>query len=391
MLDEADNLYERGGKMEDGSDLSDRGGKRAIVELVRLTRQPVILIVNNLYGLISGSGASLSFTCEKLKFRRLGPASIVKRLKQICTMEGVQFDDEVLNAIAGRSGGDMRSAVGDLQIVCVGKTRITTKDLSVLGLRDNKENIFNTLEKVFRAGNVSNARRALMDVDENIDTLVLWFTENITSAMSHPEDIERGMQKLSKADLFLGRVRRRQNYKLWKYAKDTLATVSIARKHPNRNRSRYQFPSYLKSMSKTKDIRSNLKEISLLLGRYTHTSIRTIKDDPIHRFSLLVQREPEFAGHLVAEVGLEKEHIKILGKGKLSDKDIRSIMKMADKYRLEQSAPVMMDRTGLMAFHSEEEKDDEKPKEDETAEIIGSTEEYEENDTESKQTSLFEF
>ena len=74
-----------------------------------------------------------------------------------------------------------------------------------------------------------------VDVDENIDTLMLWFAENVTAAMSHPEDIDRGLQKLSKADVYLGRVRRRQNYKLWKYAKDTLAAMSIVRRYPNRN------------------------------------------------------------------------------------------------------------------------------------------------------------
>ncbi len=388
LLDEADNLYERGAKTDDGSDLSDKGGKKAIVELVRLTQQPVILIVNNLYGLISGSGASLSFTCEKLKFRRLGPASIMKRLRHICTMENIHFDDEILHAIAERSGGDMRSAVGDLQMVCVGKVRITLKDMSVLGFRDNKENIFNTLDRVFRAGTLKNAKSALMDVDENIDTLMLWFTENITTAMSHPEDIDRGMQYLSKADVFLGRVRRRQNYKLWKYAKDELAAVSISRKHPNRNRSRYQFPSYLKSMSRTKDTRASLKEISHLLGRHTHTSIRTIKNDPIHRFSILVQREPEFAGHLVAEVGLKKEHIKMLSKGAISEKEIRAIIKMAEEYRSQQAAPVIKDATGLMAFDKEEEE----PVGTEGETIVEETVPPEEEEGSGpKQTSLFQF
>jgi replication factor C large subunit len=387
LLDEADNLYERGVRSVEGPDLSDKGGKRAIVELVRLTKQPVILVVNNLYGLISGAGASLSFTCEKLKFRRLAPASIVKRLRHICQLENIHFDEEILHSIAERSGGDMRSAVGDLQMVSVGKTRITVKDMVVLGLRDNKENIFNTLDKVFRADSVSNARKALMDVDENIDALMLWFAENVTAAMSHPEDIDRGLQRLSKADVYLGRVRRRQNYKLWKYAKDTIAAMSIARRYPNRNRIRYQFPSYLKSMSRTKDTRATLKETALLLGRFTHTSIRTIKEDPIYRFGLLVKREPEFAAHLVADVGLKKEHLKMVSKGTLNDKEIKSIIKDAEKYQSEQAAPKPIETSGLMAYHSDEEEIEEEVKEQEPEEAPSE----EESEESSKQTSLFEF
>ncbi|MGA1872314.1 MAG: replication factor C large subunit [Thermoplasmatota archaeon] len=395
LLDEADNLYERGAQTEDGSDMSDRGGKRAIVELVRLTRQPVVLIVNNLYGLISGSGSSLSFTCEKLKFRRLSPASLVKRLRQICEMEGIQYDDEVLAAIADRSSGDMRSAVGDLQMVCAGKTRITMKDLPVLGIRDNKENIFNTMELVFRAGSINDARRALMDVDENIDTLMLWFAENLNVSMSHPEDMDRGMQRLSRSDLYLGRVRRRQNYKLWKYAKDTLATLSTVRKFPNRNRSRYQFPSYLRSMSRTKDTRAMMKEISLLIGRYTHTSIRTIKDDPIHRFRILVSREHGFSANLVANVMLTKEHLKMLSGDALSEKDLRRILKKAEAYRSSQAAPRSIDGHGLMAFNDDEEPDTAGEVEPKAAEIPDDHDETqkgnEESDKDPKQTSLFEF
>ncbi len=387
LLDEADNLYERGARSDDGSDLSDRGGKRAIVELVRLTGQPVILIVNDLYGLISGSGSSLPYSCEKLKFRRLGPASVAKRLKEICNMESVVFDEDIIHAISERSGGDMRSAVGDLQMVCVGKDRITMKDLDILGYRDNRENIFNTLEKVFRAGSMANARSALRDVDERIDTLMLWFSENLTIAMSHPDDIDRGMDYLSRADVYLGRVRRRQNYKLWGYAKDTLSALSIARRHPNQSRSRYQFPSYLKSMSRTKETRSTLKETSQLLGQATHTTIRTIKDDTIHRYSILVQRDHEFAAGLSVQAGLKKEHLKFLSRGGLTEKELRSIMLKADETRSLLTSPRTIDEEGLMSFDSP----DEEPEEQKTVSIPENEETEDVDDEGPKQTSLFEF
>ncbi|MGA1866226.1 MAG: replication factor C large subunit [Thermoplasmatota archaeon] len=399
LLDEADNLFERGAVSEDGTDLSDRGGKRAIVELVRLTRQPVILIVNDLYSLISGSGASLSYTCEKLKFRRLMPSSIVRRLSQICEMEGIDHDGEVLQTIAERSSGDMRSAIGDLQMVCYGKTRITMKDMAVLGVRDNKENIFNTLDMVFKADSVSNARSALMETDENIENLVLWFAENLNVSMSHPEDMDRGMQRLSRSDIYLGRVARRQNYKLWKYAKDTLATLCIARKYPNRNRSRYQFPTYLKSMSKTKDTRAAMKQISYLLGRYTHTSIRTIKEDPLYRFRLLVKREEGFSVNLVARAYLTKEHLRMLSGDSLSERDLKRILAVAEDYQSIRSAPKFLDLYGSTAGIGEEEPEAEVDKKAETSEKnedeqggkVSANGISNAGEKDRKQTSLFEF
>ena len=48
LLDEADNLYEKiEGRSKNNDDLSDKGGKRTIIETIKITRQPIILIVNN--------------------------------------------------------------------------------------------------------------------------------------------------------------------------------------------------------------------------------------------------------------------------------------------------------------------------------------------------------
>ena len=57
VLDEADNLYETSeGSFRKGEDLSDKGGKKAIIDTIKDTKQPIILIVNDYYSLIKGSG-----------------------------------------------------------------------------------------------------------------------------------------------------------------------------------------------------------------------------------------------------------------------------------------------------------------------------------------------
>jgi len=56
ILDEADNLYEKTTGSNQGSeDLSDRGGKKAIIDTIKITNQPIILIVNDYYKLIRGA------------------------------------------------------------------------------------------------------------------------------------------------------------------------------------------------------------------------------------------------------------------------------------------------------------------------------------------------
>ncbi|MGA1821619.1 MAG: replication factor C large subunit [Thermoplasmatota archaeon] len=388
ILDEADNLYERGAS--DGeTDVSDKGGKKAIAELMGNTMQPVILIVNDYYALIKGSGNSLASSCIKIKFRRLGPASVAKKLRQILKIEGISYDDRIITALSERSGGDMRSAIGDLQTVCAGKMRITTGDMGVLGSRDTRESIFKILEQLFRSDSIQRSRKALMDADETPDSLLLWVSENLSTVMTHPQDLDAGYSLLSRADIYLGRVRRRQNYRLWTYANDMMSSVYLARKHRSGQREPYRFPSYLKTMSQTKDSRALMKEASGLIGRSTHSSIRSVKEDTFYRFGTLAERDPEFAAYLMAHCGLKKEHLSLMTGGRLKAAAMKKIQIQAEEIRSKISSPVFLGSvsgSGTLSGYSDqveepEVKDKEKEeKKEETEEEKGS-----------KQMSLFEF
>lgn len=389
ILDEADNLYERGAS--DGeNDLSDKGGKKAIVELMANTMQPVIMIVNDYYALTKGSGRSLTSSCIKIRFRRLGPASVAKKLRQILKTEGISYDDRVITALSERSGGDMRSAIGDLQTICAGKMRITTEDINVLGSRDTKESIFKILDQLFRSDSIQRSKKALMDADETPDTLLLWVSENLSTVMTHPADLVEGYSLLSKADVYLGRVRRRQNYRLWSYANDMMSSVFLAKKHRSGAREPYRFPSYLRTMSQTKESRALMKEASNLIGRSTHSSIQTVKEDTFYRFGTLAERDPEFAAYLITHCGLKKEHLSLMTGGALKPAALKKILIRAEEIRSEMSTPVFLgsvsETEGLMNFTEQEEESEE-----EKEETDGKKEEPEEEETGPKQMSLFEF
>ncbi len=394
ILDEADNLHE--GSARSGElDMSDRGGKQAIVELVRMTRHPVILIVNDLYGLTKGSGSALKGLCMTLKFRRLTAVSVAKRLAQICALEGVGYDDMVLRGLADRAEGDLRSAVGDLQMLCAGRRRIVGSDISSLGFRDTKENIFKVMERVFHFRSLKGSRDALLSSDLTPDQLLLWIGENVHTELTHPEDLEYGMELLSRADVYLGRVRRRQNYKLWGYANDMMASVGLARRHKRSGYSPYRFPNYLKAMARTKESRANLKELSMLLGRLNHTSARSIKDDAIFRYREMIVQDRELAAYLVADAGLSLKHLKYLADGRLSEKDLRSVIKEAEEIRKAHTSPIDLSTAGgLSEFY-----DDEAGAEDSEAENDhvssnpqgGDLEDNDDEESSSSQATLFQF
>ena len=69
VLDEADNIHGN----------ADRGGEKAIIGLIKKTRQPIILIANELYDMSYGLRAS----CRPIQFRSVTKSSIISTLKKI--------------------------------------------------------------------------------------------------------------------------------------------------------------------------------------------------------------------------------------------------------------------------------------------------------------------
>ncbi|MCK5773653.1 MAG: hypothetical protein KAH57_07670, partial [Thermoplasmata archaeon] len=310
-----------------------------------------------------------------------------------CALEGVGYDDTILRGLADRADGDLRSAVGDLQMLCAGRRRIVGPDISSLGFRDTRENIFKVMERVFHFRTLKGSRDALLSSDLTPDQLLLWIGENVHTELPHPEDLEYGMELLSRADVYLGRVRRRQNYKLWGYANDMMASVGLARRHKRSGYSPYRFPNYLKVMARTKDSRANLKELSILLGRLNHTSARSIKDDAIFRYREMIVQDHELAAHLVADTGLSMKHMKYLTDGRLSDKELKSVMKEAELIKQTQASPVEHAHVGgLSDFISEEDESTNSDETDVSSDPRGG--DLEDNDDEEKspsQATLFQF
>ena len=203
ILDEADNLYEKSEKSDEGDDLGDKGGKRAIVETIRVTNQPVILIVNDYYSLIKGSGEVLRQLCTLIPYYEVIPSQIVELLKRICREENIIADVKVLQTIADRCKGDVRSAVNDLQSICINRQQVDIQFLDVLGYRDREKIIFDALRDVFKTRNLQNMRENTSNIDMPPEMFLLWITENLPREYIDIEDLRRGYEAISRADVFL--------------------------------------------------------------------------------------------------------------------------------------------------------------------------------------------
>lgn len=310
IMDEADNIH----------GTADRGGERAITELIKKTSQPIILIANELYDMSAG----LRTACKPVQFNSVMSRSMIPALKRIIETEGIKCGLGVLEKIAENANGDLRSAINDLQAIAQGKTSIQIEDL-ITGDRDSKENIFKVLAKIFKGTNIREAHDATFNLDENPDDLIQWMDENLPLEYTAPNDLAEGYRYLGRASVFLGRVKRRQNYNMWRYAGVLMtAGIMVARSHRYGGFVRYQPPSLWRKLGQTKGMRQVRDSTARKIGTHCHVSMSFTRSQLLPFFRLLLN-DDEYAPGIAALLRFEPEEIAFLMESKSVTKKVQKI------------------------------------------------------------------
>ncbi len=236
---------------------TDRGGAGAITAILRENRYPIILTATDPW---EKKLAPIRVECELLDMKRVSTQSIKKMLIQVAAQEKITITDTKLSAIAENADGDVRSALNDLQA-------------QNTYARDRQKDIFQRIRTVFKARTYREAKEATLG-DVDYDILKLWVDENIPNEYEAAEDLACAYHMLSRADLFEGRIKK-QKWVYLKYAFDlATAGVGLAKKKPYAKFTKYQFPKYLKEMSRTVQRRALLKAIGEKVGKLTHVNRR---------------------------------------------------------------------------------------------------------------------
>ena len=263
LLDEIDNLHGN----------SDRGGAKAVTELVKKTREPVILTANDLYGVSS----TLRGHCKLIAFFAIKEESAQKALVDIwhnekrdvlraheavadlmarleqperasrdaADLEAISADlavltdsereletlgetlsdiDRSLSAvdmvsiqqIVKNARGDLRSAITDFQAY-FGGTQMETAS------RDRAHTPFDLMRSIFSDTDAIKPLIISYGVDETPEDLIHWVDENLPRSLKDGA-LARAFQVLRRADVYLGRTRKRQNYGLWRYAAELMTS-----------------------------------------------------------------------------------------------------------------------------------------------------------------------
>ena len=97
----------------DGMSAGDRGGIAALIEIIKITRIPIICIANDRQ---SQKLKSLVNYCYDVRFNKPSSNMILKRILGICQTEGVTMDNASIEKMLEASGNDIRQCINLLEM-----------------------------------------------------------------------------------------------------------------------------------------------------------------------------------------------------------------------------------------------------------------------------------
>jgi replication factor C large subunit len=301
LLDELDGLMGN----------ADKGGVKAITNVVKTARCPVVLIANNAY---DPRFRALRSYCLLINFKKPHASSVIKHLNRVCEREGIQADENALKFIAQRSGGDVRSAVNDLQALAQGKKRLTYDDVSWLAYRDRQESIFNVLKMIIYGRTSYSAKQAVDMADVDIDMLFEWIYENAPAHLTDPHDLAQAMDALAMADVYRGRIRASQDWSLMRYVIDYM-TAGVAMARQNSKVSGwipFKFPSRIMMLSRSKAQRTLRKRIGFKIRRKCHISAARASKEVLPYLRIIFKNDVHMATGIAKWLDLDEEMVEYI-------------------------------------------------------------------------------
>lgn len=322
LIDEADGLQ----------GVTDRGGAGAISGVIRSAQNPVMLTADDAY---SQKLRALRSLCTMVEFKKINYLSIAKRLREILDLERAKYDEDAVKELAKNCAGDFRSALLDLQTLA-GAGEVTMDAVSTLGHRDRSEKIFKVLREIFAGKDLAEIRKARASSELSNDLLERWIEENIPRQYTKPEDTAAAFERLSRADIFNGRIMRRQHFGFMRYSGDLMsAGVALSRKHDYHDFVMYRFPGLLSKLSRSKPRRALRGALAKKIGGAMHSSAHRVITADLPYLQVLMENK-ELAPAIAARFDLNEEEIAFMLGTKPETKKVQKLFENAQHLRAEQ-------------------------------------------------------
>lgn len=259
LIDEVDNI----------SGTADRGCIPALLKAIEKSSFPVVLTANEIE---ESKFKALAKAAEVIQFHKLQYRTVAHCLQWVCEQEGITFEEKAINSLARQVDGDMRAALLDLHISSQ-KKFLSFDDLAALSDRKKTETILNALTVIFKSSSVETALPALENVDLEPKDVMHWIDENMPKEYVSAQALAKGYEFLSRADVFQGRIMKRQHWRFLAYINNLLtAGISSAKEEKNAEFIPYRRTMRFLRLWQAKMKNAKKKEIAAKLAAKTHTS-----------------------------------------------------------------------------------------------------------------------
>ncbi|MGC8538489.1 MAG: replication factor C large subunit [Candidatus Micrarchaeia archaeon] len=273
LLDEIDELSKK----------FDAGSEKVILEFIKASKHPVIFTANDYWD------QKISFLrehVEKVEFKRVAAEEITGLLKKIAKNEGKEIEEDLIENIARRSNGDVRSAINDLDIMIGADPDL----IEYIGIRDRKRQIFEVLDKIFMSRSLDASRNAVMFSDTDTDMLAKWIDENIPNRYTSAREVADAYSFLSKGSFFLEKASRTSYYGYLRYASVLMSGVAVANIGYVSMVKHYAFPQSIRFLSRTKLERNVMNAIATKLVYLLHANKVEVLNMYVPLFQIMIAK-----------------------------------------------------------------------------------------------------
>lgn len=290
----------------------DYGGISALAALVGKNAFPIIFTANEPY---EQKFSDIRKKADLVEFKSLENETIAGLLKKICDNEGIKHDSDDLKAIARRSGGDLRSAINDLQTITNDKKELNKDAVKELSDRDRTETISSALLKVFKTTNPNLAVAAFDNINEDIDKSFMWIDENLPYEYTKPQDLARAFDYLSKSDVFKGRIQRRQDWRYLVYCNSLMTSgVAVSKEERYKTMITYKPTSRILKIWIANQRFLKRKSIAQKIAQKCHCSKKRALNDYFPYIRACMKKNSKMAEHMGDELELDNEEMEWLRK-----------------------------------------------------------------------------
>ena len=310
---------------------NDRGGVRAIGEIIKTSKHTLILIANDFY---SKRLQSIKPKCQVIKMAKIRGPTINKMLKNIAKKEGIEYDKEALKLLSKKANGDIRSAINTFQAIADTSHELTMEDVETVTTKDDRSTIIDGVMATLKSKNPKHVKDALR-VDEEPTLVMEYIAENVAREYTNKNEIKKAYENLSNADLYFGRAQRSRNYGYWKYATDFMGIgVSSSKRETYKKFTPIKSPTVFTLMGRNRGKRNLRDGIAEKMSEKMHIS-NSVAISMFPYLEIMFQND-ELAWEISDFLDLEKDEIKRFRKKVIPKKVINKMEKQKEEMRIEE-------------------------------------------------------